>query len=322
MEFNTKNKPFLYPNGDINAWYGPWDSISQFITAVTDDIGTDSIPLCTTIAVKSGNNVYEYWNPTSTAISTSSFVKKVTESSTGTSDVSVVNVEDYLIEGKSMPTADIYLLDGLPAIIRETAYSGSRDDYDLYIVSGLYDEASYRPNRAYRFYGNAGNTWLWDGNTYGVTDFPYFKFFFDDISNNNITFTPTSTNATLKIADNGGNAAKSISTTIPAATGTTAGLMTASMYNKLSALESGSGSSSANITVADTTYSTSLELDAEYPDAPAGSMVVYPGTTAGGDAYVYLKVQDSLWIVLNGSQVGTAAAATARIIGASVLSYK
>lgn len=338
--FITKTKPFLYGNGDINVLYGPWNSIDEFISNATDSFGLSTIPLCTTIAIKTDNDVVEYWNVDNTNAEASSFVEKNvsvdnTESireevnslreelntinrELNNTILKTVNIEDYCEEGKIMPDdANLYMLHGRPALIRETTIGPKDSDRCLYVASDNIYEASGAVADCYSYY-HSNDGWVFEEI---VNDDSFIKrYFVYDIKQNNFETSTTTTDATLKIKTAGGYASQYIETTIPAATSTKAGLMTSEMYQTLNNVEN--ANSSIDLQITDTTYSTSTELDQNYPNMNQGGMVVYPGTSAGGDSYLYIKINDENWVVFNGTQVGTTATPTARIINASVLSYK
>lgn len=341
--FITKTKPFLYGNGDINVLYGPWDSIEDFITNATDSFGLSSIAIGTTIAIRTESGVEEFWNINSTNVSASSFEKKsnsgenvdsilgdVEDIRQGLNGVNtrldeslpkIINVEDYCEEGTTMPDdANIYMLGGRPALLRLTATGSQVTDQIMYVASDYIAKGS-NPNLYIKFV-KTNDGWAYNSSYDNVENCPFANYFNYNISKTQFTVETSQTGATIKIEDSSLNTPQSIQTTIPAATDTKAGLMTSEMYQTLSNVSNSSPSASVQIQITDTTYSTSTELDQNYPDMSQGGMVVYPGTSAGGDSYLYMKINNENWIVFNGTQVGTTAAPTARIIGASVLSYK
>lgn len=319
--FITKTKPFLYGNGDINVLYGPWDSIEDFITNATESFGLSSIAIGTTIAINTENGVEEFWNINSTDVNASSFEKKSNSADDNGSLPKIINVEDYCEESAIMPDdANIYMLGGRPALLRLTATGSQVTDQIMYVASDYIAKGS-NPNLYIKFV-KANDGWAYDSSYDNVENCPFANYFNYNISKTQFTVETSQTGATIKIEDNSLNTPQSIQTTIPAATDTKAGLMTSEMYQTLSNVSNSSPSASVQIQITDTTYSTSTELDQNYPDMGQGGMVVYPGTSAGGDSYLYIKINDENWIVFNGTQVGTTAAPTARIIGASVLSYK
>uniref|UniRef100_A0AAU8B8U5 Receptor binding complex n=1 Tax=Dulem virus 42 TaxID=3145760 RepID=A0AAU8B8U5_9CAUD len=154
-------------------------------------------------------------------------------------DLTVIDVEDYLTTGSSMPNADIYRIGGVPAQVVQTTYGPSIDDKELYIASRSYNEAGIVFDTLYRFYGKTTTTWTWDGLTHDTSSSSYVKFFQYSIERNNFNVSTTATNATLTIADNTGSTNKVISTTLPVATTSAAGLMSASDKNKLDSLDGG-----------------------------------------------------------------------------------
>lgn len=319
--FITKTKPFLYGNGDINVLYGPWDSIEDFITNATESFGLSSIAIGTTIAINTENGIEEFWNINSTDVNASSFEKKSNSADDNGSLPKIINVEDYCEESAIMPDdANIYMLGGRPALLRLTSTGSQVTDKIMYVASDYIAKGS-NPNLYIKFV-KTNDGWAYDSSYDNVEDCPFANYFNYNISKTQLTVETSQTDATIKIEDNSLNTPQSIQTTIPAATDTKAGLMTSEMYQTLSNVSNSSPSASVQIQITDTTYSTSTELDQNYPDMGQGGMVVYPGTSAGGDSYLYIKINDENWIVFNGTQVGTTAAPTARIIGASVLSYK
>lgn len=341
--FITKTKPFLYGNGDINVLYGPWNSIEDFITNATDSFGLSSIAIGTTIAIRTESGVEEFWNMNSTNVSASSFEKKsnsgenvdsilqdVENIRQGLNGVNtrldeslpkIINVEDYCEEGQIMPAdANIYMLGGRPALLRLTIIGSQVTDEIMYVASDYVAKGDY-PNLYIKFVKNS-NGWAYDSSYNNIETCPFANYFNYNISKTQLTVDTSQTDATIKIEDNSLNTPQSIQTTIPAATAANAGLMTSEMYQTLSNVSDSNPTTSIAIQITDTTYSTSTELDQNYPNMSQGGMVVYPGTSAGGDSYLYIKINNENWIVFNGTQVGTTAAPTARIIGASVLSYK
>lgn len=319
--FITKTKPFLYGNGDINVLYGPWNSIEDFITNATESFGLSSIAIGTTIAINTENGVEEFWNINSTDVNASSFEKKSNSVDGNGSLPKIINVEDYCVEGATMPDdANIYMLGGRPALLRLTATGSQVTDQIMYVASDYIAKGS-NPNLYIKFV-KTNSGWSYNSSYDNVENCPFANYFNYNISKTQFTVSTSSTDATIKIEDSSLNTPQSIQTTIPAATDTKAGLMTSEMYQTLSNVSNSSPSASVQIQITDTTYSTSTELDQNYPNMNQGGMVVYPGTSAGGDSYLYMKINNENWIVFNGTQVGTTAAPTARIIGASVLSYK
>lgn len=319
--FITKTKPFLYGNGDINVLYGPWNSIEDFITNATESFGLSSIAIGTTIAINTENGVEEFWNINSTDVNASSFEKKSNSAGNNESLPKIINVEDYCQEGATMPDdANIYMLGGRPALLRLTATGSQVTDQIMYVASDYIAKGS-NPNLYIKFV-KTNNGWAYNSSYDNVENCPFANYFNYNISKTQFTVETSQTGATIKIEDSSLNTPQSIQTTIPAATDTKAGLMTSEMYQTLSNVSSSNPSASVQIQITDTTYSTSTELDQNYPNMSQGGMVIYPGTSAGGDSYLYIKINNENWIVFNGTQVGTTAAPTARIIGASVLSYK
>lgn len=319
--FITKTKPFLYGNGDINVLYGPWNSIEDFITNATESFGLSSIAIGTTIAINTENGVEEFWNINSTNVNASSFEKKSNSAGNNESLPKIINVEDYCQAGATMPDdANIYMLGGRPALLRLTATGSQVTDQIMYVASDYIAKGS-NPNLYIKFV-KTNDGWSYNSSYDNVENCPFANYFNYNISKTQFTVETSQTGATIKIEDNSLNTPQSIQTTIPAATDTKAGLMTSEMYQTLSNVSSSNPSASVQIQITNTTYSTSTELDRNYPNMSQGGMVVYPGTSAGGDSYLYMKINNENWIVFNGTQVGTTAAPTARIIGASVLSYK
>lgn len=90
-------------------------------------------------------------------------------------------------------------------------------------------------------------------------------------------------------------------------------------------VKKGGGAAASSIDVTTTTFATSTELNAQYPNSVKGSIVAGYREDDSKEAALYVKIQDDpsgLWIKTAAVLLDGTAQATTNIINAHVLSYK